>query len=115
MFVGERREGDGREPAALQPVDSGGIDGHGLLSSDVGPILQIVVLSFLLCLEVEPGEATQVLLAHCLVHSGSTTDPLSVVVSSVGPPISFTLHISQDHVLHGDGQSRHLQWSCDIT
>lgn len=39
VFVGQRREWDGREPPTLQPVDSGGVDGNGFLSGDVGAIL----------------------------------------------------------------------------
>jgi hypothetical protein len=54
MLVGEGREGDGGEPAGLQPVDSGGVDGDGLLGGDVGTVLQIVVLPLLLGLQVQP-------------------------------------------------------------
>ena len=56
VFVGEGREGDGSEPPGLQPVDSGGVDGDRLLRTDVGSILQIVVLSFLLSLQIQPGK-----------------------------------------------------------
>lgn len=41
VFVGQRREGDGRESPTLQPVDSGGVDGDSFLSGDVGAILSI--------------------------------------------------------------------------
>lgn len=108
MLVGERREGDGREATALQPVDSCGIDGHSLLCRDVGTVLQVVMLPLLFRLQVEPSEAAKVLLADGLVNSGSATDPLSVVVSSVGPPVCLALDIAQDHVLHRDGQARDL-------
>lgn len=39
MFVGQWREGDGREPPTLQPVNSGGVNGYRLFSCDVGSIL----------------------------------------------------------------------------
>lgn len=122
MLVRQRGEGDGREPPALQPVDSGGVDGHCLLCGDVWAILkgrasqyrntapsphlclselhvsliylQVIVLSFLFSLQVKPGEAAQVFLAHSFVDSSTTADTLPVVVSCVGPPISLGLHIS---------------------
>ena len=118
VLVGEGREGDGGEPTTLQPVDGGGVDGHCLLCCDVGSILQVVVLSLLLSLEVESREATQVLLAHSLVYCGSATYPLSVVVGRVSPPISLALYITQDHVLHWDRQSGNLWWrshDCHVT
>ena len=39
MLVGEWGERDGREPSALQPVHSGGVNSYGLLCCDVGAIL----------------------------------------------------------------------------
>ena len=61
-----------------------------------------------LSLEVEASQTAQVLLAHRLVHGGSTPDALTVVVSSVGPPVCLGLHVAQDHVLNGSWQTRHL-------
>ena len=109
MFVRERREGDWGEPPTLQPMYSGGVDGYSLFSCDVWPILQVVMLPLLLGLQVESCETAQVLLAHCFVHSSSSSDSLPVVVSRVGPPVSLGLDISQDHVLNGDGQARNLR------
>lgn len=71
--------------------------------------LQVVVLPLLLSFQVQTGQSPQVLLAHCLVHSGTTTDSLSIVVGSVGPPVSFSLHVAKDHVLNGSGKAWHLQ------
>lgn len=51
MFVAQRRERDGRELARLEPVYGGGVDGNRLLRGDIGPILEVVVLALLLCLE----------------------------------------------------------------
>ena len=42
-------------------------------------------------------------------HGGSSPDPLSVVVSCVGPPIGFGLDVTKDHVLNWDGQARYLR------
>lgn len=71
--------------------------------------LQVVVLPLLLCLEVESSETSQVLLAHSLIHSGSTPDSLTVVVSRVGPPVSFGLHVAEDHVLDRGWKSWNLK------
>ena len=55
VLVGEGREGYGGEAARLEPMDGGGVDGHGLLGGDVGTVLQVVVLPLLLRLQVQPG------------------------------------------------------------
>ena len=39
MFVGEGREGDGREPTTLQPVDHCGVDSYCLFWTDVRTVL----------------------------------------------------------------------------
>lgn len=70
--------------------------------------LQVVVLSLLLSFQVQTRQPPQVLLAHRLVHGGSTADSLAVVVGRVCPPVSFGLHVAQDHVLDGSGQAGHL-------
>mmetsp|Transcript_1930 Transcript_1930/g.3397 ORF Transcript_1930/g.3397 Transcript_1930/m.3397 type:complete len:231 (+) Transcript_1930:2533-3225(+) len=108
MLVGERREGNGRHLAALKPVDGGSVDGDGDLTADVGTILEVVMLAFLLSLEPETSETAEVLATDSLVNSGSTSDALAVVVSGIGPPVSLLLDISQDHVLDGDRHARHL-------
>ena len=40
VLVAERRERDGREPARLEPVHRGRVDGHRLLRRDVRTVLQ---------------------------------------------------------------------------
>ena len=67
------------------------------------------MLSLLLCFEVETSQTSKVLLAYCFVHSSTSSNPLSVVVSSVGPPVRLGLDITQDHVLKGNRQTRHLE------
>ena len=96
-------------PPALQPVDCGGVNGHRLLCSDVRTVLEVVMLSLLLCLEVESSQTTQVLLTHCLVDGCPTSNPLTVVVSRVRPPISFRLDKTENHVLHRNRKTWHLQ------
>lgn len=71
--------------------------------------LQVVVLPLLLSFQVETSQSSQVLLTHGLVHSRSTADSLTIVVGGVGPPIGFSLHVAQDHVLDGSREARHLQ------
>jgi hypothetical protein len=46
----------------------GGVNGHGFLGRDVRTILQVVVLTLLLCLEVQSGKTTQVFLADGFVN-----------------------------------------------
>lgn len=76
-------------PSALEPVDGGGVNGYSLLSCDVGTVFEVVMLSLLLRLQIEPSQSAKVLLADSLVDGGPTPDPLTVVVSRVRPPISF--------------------------
>ena len=83
-------------------------DGNSLLWSDIGPVLEVVVLPLLLRLQVQASQPAQVLAAHCLVDSGAPPDSLPVVVGHIGPPVSLLLDIPQDHVLNGSWQSRHL-------
>lgn len=67
------------------------------------------MLTLLLGLQVETGQAPEVLLADGLVDGGASSDSLAVVVSRVGPPVGLGLHVAQDHALDGLGQSRHLR------
>mmetsp|Transcript_7034 Transcript_7034/g.20668 ORF Transcript_7034/g.20668 Transcript_7034/m.20668 type:complete len:555 (-) Transcript_7034:1166-2830(-) len=108
VLVRERREGDRRELARLEPVHGRGVDGHGLLRGHVGPVLEVVVLALLLGLEPEAREPAQVLLAHGLVDRGAPLDALAVVVRDVGPPVGLGLDVAEDHVLDRRWQARHL-------
>ena len=72
VFIGERRERYGREAPTFQPMHRRGVDGYSLLSRDVWTVLQVVVLSLLLSLQIEPGKAAQILLTHRLVNLQET-------------------------------------------
>lgn len=54
VLVGQGRERNGAELPALKPVDSCSVDSHCLLRRDIRPILEVVVLPLLLCLQVQP-------------------------------------------------------------
>lgn len=66
------------------------------------------MLPFLLSFQVESGQPAQVLLTDSFVNSGSPADSLAVVVSCVCPPVSFGLHVPQDHILNWSWQPWHL-------
>lgn len=61
--------------------------------------LEVVVLPLLFGFQVESSQTSEVLLTNCLVHRGSAANTLTVVMSCVRPPISFGLHVAEDHVL----------------
>ena len=48
----------------------------GDLQEMVGSYLEVVVLPLLFCLQVEPGQPSQVLLAHRLIHLDSHTETI---------------------------------------
>ena len=82
-------------------MDGGRVDGHGLFRRDViRTVLEVIVLSLLLRLQVETRQTAKVLLADGLVHRSAAPDTLSVVVSRVGPPVRLHLDVPQDHVLN---------------
>lgn len=105
ILVVQRREWDVDEFSGLKPVYGGRENGHGLLWRHVWPVLEVIVLPLLLSLEVESGKPAQVLFANCLINSGSPPDPLSVVVSGVGPPVCFGFDVSDDHILYRSWQA----------
>lgn len=100
ILVIQRREWDVNEFSRLEPVYSGRENSYCLLRSHVWSILKIVVLPLLLSLEIKSGEPTQVLFTNCLINSGSPPDSFSIIVSGVGPPVCFSLDISDNHVLY---------------
>mmetsp|Transcript_21771 Transcript_21771/g.52021 ORF Transcript_21771/g.52021 Transcript_21771/m.52021 type:complete len:220 (-) Transcript_21771:2237-2896(-) len=100
VLVRQRREGDGAELAALEPMHSGCVDRHRLLRGHIRPVLQEVVLPLLLSLQPQASEAAEVLPADGLVNSRPAPDALTVVVRHVRPPVGLLLDVAQDHVLH---------------
>ena len=57
------------------------------------------MLSLLFCLEVQTSQPTKILLTNRLVDGGTSSDTLSVVVGSVGPPIGFGLDVKRPCVM----------------
>ena len=66
------------------------------------------MLPLLFSLQVETSKTTKVLLTDCLVHGGSSSNSLSVIVSCVGPPVCLGLDVTEDHVLNWNRETRHL-------
>ena len=75
ILVVQWRERYVLEFAGLKPMHSRGIDCDSLFSGGVWAVFQEVVLSFLLRLQVQSREAAKILLAHCLVDCGPSSDP----------------------------------------
>ena len=74
-----------KESPRLEPVDSSSVNRDGLFSTDVGTVLQVTVLTFLLSLEVKTSETTQVLLHHGFINGGTTTNTFTVVMGNTIP------------------------------
>lgn len=62
VLVRQRRKGDRRELSGLQPVDSCGIDGNGLLGADVWAVLEKIVLALLLGFQPQTSQSSEVFL-----------------------------------------------------
>lgn len=74
--------------------------------------LQVVVLSLLLGLQVQPGESTKVLLANGFVHSGTAAYSLAIVMCGVRPPVRLHFHVSENHVLNWSREAGYLIEIC---
>ena len=81
-----------------------GMNRSCFLSSQIGPIFQIIVLPFLLWFQIKPCKAPQIFLAHSFVHCSSAPNSLPIVIGCIGPPVSFRLYISNNHVFDLNGQ-----------
>mmetsp|Transcript_31758 Transcript_31758/g.36107 ORF Transcript_31758/g.36107 Transcript_31758/m.36107 type:complete len:278 (-) Transcript_31758:415-1248(-) len=84
------------------------INSYSLFFRDIRTILEIVVLSFLLGLESQTCQTTQILLADSLVNSGSSSNSFSIVIRGIGPMIGLQLDVSQNHILNGNGHAGNL-------
>ena len=89
----------------FEPVEYLRVDCRGLFSCEIGTVLEVIVLSLLLCLQIQPRQSTKVLLADSFVDSSSAANTLSIVVRGIGPPISLGLDIADDHILNRYGQA----------
>ena len=78
----------------FQPMHSGGVDSHSLLSGEIRAVLQVIMLSFMLGFEIQTRQSPQVLLADRFIDSGTSPDTFSIEIRSVGPPISLALHVT---------------------
>lgn len=86
--------------SAFEPMDNSSINGYCFFCRDIRTIFEIVVLSFLFSFKEQTGESTHILLTDCFVYCSSSSDPFSIEISCIGPPVSLTLHIPQDHILN---------------
>src|SRR6266567_6251669 len=76
--------------SALKPVNGCGIDCDGLLRTDIWTILQVSVLTFLLCLQIKACETTEIFLHNSFVDCCTTPDTLTIVVGHPVQIISLT-------------------------
>mmetsp|Transcript_36325 Transcript_36325/g.81860 ORF Transcript_36325/g.81860 Transcript_36325/m.81860 type:complete len:205 (-) Transcript_36325:1970-2584(-) len=90
---------------------SGCVDCNRLLCTEVWTILQIVVLALLFSLKPQASKTTKILLANCLVNSGTSSDTFSVVVSNICPPISLSFYVPKDHVFDRNWHSWNFPWN----
>ena len=74
------REGNGRELATLEPMNSRGVDGNGLLSTDIRAVLEVSVLTLLFGLQVQSSKTTKVLLDHSFVDRSTSANTFTVIV-----------------------------------
>mmetsp|Transcript_2955 Transcript_2955/g.8791 ORF Transcript_2955/g.8791 Transcript_2955/m.8791 type:complete len:467 (+) Transcript_2955:3703-5103(+) len=108
VLVRQRREWNRGKLPALQPVNGRGVDGNGFLGAHIGSVFQVVVLPLLLRLQIQPGQAAQVLPGNRLVDRRTPPDSLPVVMGHVGPPVGLHLDVAQDHRLDWRREPRHL-------
>ena len=88
------------ELSCLKPMEYLCMDCCGLFCGKIWSIFQIVVLSLLFCFQVEACQPAKVLLADSLVDGSASADSLSIVVSSIRPPVCLCFDISNDHVFN---------------
>jgi len=96
------------ELPGLEPVHCCCVNCNCFLWSYVGSIFEIVVLALLLSLQVQPSQSSEILFSHCFVNCRTPSYPFTIVISSVRPPISLCLDVSDDHVLNWGGKSRNF-------
>jgi hypothetical protein len=77
--------------SALKPVNGCRVDRYGLLRTDIRTILQVSVLTFLLCLQIKARETTEIFLHNSFVNCCTAPDALTIVVSHPVQIISLTM------------------------
>ena len=96
------------ELARFEPMNGYCVNSDSFFRSNIGTILKVVMLPLLLCFQIEASQPSQVLLAYSFINCSASPNTLSVVVSSVRPPVSLRFDISDDHVFYGYWESRYL-------
>lgn len=56
------------------------VNGYSLLRADIRAILEISMLAFLFCLQIQPRKTTKILLNNSLIYSCAAPDTFTVVV-----------------------------------
>ena len=86
--MGDRdlRERNWCKLSAFKPMNGCRVDCYGLLSTDIRTILQVSVLTFLLCLQIKAREPTEIFLHNGFVDCCTTPDTLTIVV---GHPVQI--------------------------
>ena len=102
------------ELACFKPMEDLCVNCCGFLCCKIRSILQIVVLSLLLGFQVQPRQASKILLADGLVDCGTTSDTFAIVISGICPPVGLSLHVANNHVLDGDWQAWNLPWDVGL-
>ena len=87
-------------------MDSCSKDGNCFFSRNIRTILQIIMLSLLFTLQIQSSQSAQILFTDSLVDCRSSSNSLSIVVSSVCPPVGLHLDITKDHVFDWNGKTR---------
>ena len=85
------RERDRCKLSTLEPVNGRCVDRYSLLCADIWPILEVGVLAFLLCLQIETSETTEIFLHYGFIDCCSAPDTLTIVVGHTVQMVSSTM------------------------
>jgi hypothetical protein len=80
MYAKLSRERDRRKLPTLQPMNGRSVDCDSFLCTDVRTVLEVAVLAFLLGLEIQACQTSEVLLYDGLIDGGAATNALTVIV-----------------------------------
>ena len=93
------------ELPSFEPMEDLGVNCSCFLSCEVGPVLEIVMLSLLFRFQVKACESSKIFLTNCLVNSSTAADALSVIVCRIGPPVGLSFYITNYHIFDCDRQA----------